>query len=160
MPRLRAALEDRLVFGLFLAVVMALQFGVDVAASEDVEQALVGMAGEADQPAREFRELFQGGGAFALLGSQLHAGDQAAEVAVAFARFHQQRIGEPVGAGDLRADVRADSGFLRSHVEARRAVHAVAVDERHGGHAETGAGSREFFGHGRTFEKAEAGAGV
>ena len=52
------------------------------------------MAGEADQSAGEFGELFEGGRAFALLGAQLHAGDQAAEILIAFARFGQQRVGD------------------------------------------------------------------
>ncbi len=130
------AFDDGLVARLLFAMVVALQFGVEVVAAEDVEQALVGMAGEADEAAGEFGDLFEGGGAFALFGAQLHAGDQAAEVLVAFASFDQQRIGDAVGAGDLGADVRADAGLLGGHVEARRAVDAVAVDDRHGGHAE------------------------
>ena len=53
------ALDYRLVVRLFLAVVMALQFGAESVLAEDIEQALVGMRGEADQPAREFGEFLR-----------------------------------------------------------------------------------------------------
>ena len=154
------ALDGGLVVGLFFALVVALEFGVEMLRAEDVEQALVGMAGEAEESAGEFGDLFEGGGAFALLGAQLHAGDQAAEILVALAGFGEQGVGAAVGAGDLGADVRAETGLLRGHVEARGAVDAVAVDDGHGGHVEAGAGAGEVLGDGGAFEEGESGAGV
>ena len=160
MPQTARAFHGGLVVRLFFALVVALNLGVEVVAAEDIEQALLGMAGEADQAAGEFGDLFEGGRAFAFFGAQLHAGDQAAEVLVAFARFRQQRVGVAVGAGDFRADVGAEPGLFRGHVEARRAVDAVAVHQGHGGHAESGAGAGQFLGDSGAFEEAESGAGV
>ena len=39
-------------------------------------------------------------------------------------------------AGDFRADVRFDLHLLCGQVKARRAVHAVGVEQRHGGQFE------------------------
>ena len=154
------AVHGGLVMGLFFALVVALEFGVEAMGAEDIEQALVGMAGDAEEAAGELGDLFEGGGAFAFFGAELHAGDQAAEILVALAGFGQQRVGMAVGAGDLGADVGAESGFFHSHVKARRAVDAVAVDDGHGGHAEPRAGAGEFLGDGGPFEEGESGAGV
>ena len=154
------AFDNHPVARFFLAVVMALDLGVDVAASEDIEQPLAGMARDADQAAREFGELVERGRAFAFFGAQLHAGNQAAEVLIAFAGFSKQGIGGAVDAIDFRADMRADPRFLRGHVEARSAVDAVAVHQRHGRHAEFRARAGQFLGHGSAFQKAEAGARV
>ena len=106
------ALDYLLIVRLFLAVVMALQFGAERVLAEDIEQALVGVCGEADQPAREFGEFLQGGRAFALRRAQFHAGDQAAEIAIAFARGGQQGVGASVSAGDFAADVGAHAGLF------------------------------------------------
>ena len=119
-----------------------------------------GCRGEADQAAREFGEFLQRGRAFAFRRAQFHAGDQAAEVLVAFAGFGQQGIGASVGAGDFAADVGAHAGLLGGHVEARRAVDAVAVEQRHGGHVEAARSAGKLFRHAGAFEKAEGGAGV
>ena len=128
-------------------MVMALQFGVDVVLAENFQQARLGVARETNKTAGEFRQLLQRGRTLALLGPQLHAGDQAAQILITFARFHQQRISAAVGAGDFRADVRANAGLLGGHVEARRAIDAVAVHKRHGGHVEIGAGAGKIFRH-------------
>ena len=122
------ALDHRLVVGLFLAIVMAREFGAESVFAEDIEQALVGVGGEADQAAGEFGEFVESGRAFALGRAQFHAGDQAAEVAVAFAGSGQQGVAAAVGAGDFRADVGAHAGLFGGHVETRCAVDAVAVD--------------------------------
>ena len=97
---------------------------------------------QADQAFGEFRELFRRGRAFAFLGAQLHAGDQAAEVLIAGAIFGQQRIAKAVGAGDLRADVRADAELLRGHVETGGAGDVVAVEHRQGRDVELGRSGR------------------
>jgi hypothetical protein len=146
--------------GLFLALVVALQLGVETLGAEDVEQALAGMAGDAEEAAGELGDLFGGGGAFAFFGAELHAGDQAAEILVAFAGFGEQRVGIAVGAGDLGAGVGAQSRLFHGHVEARRAVDAVAVDNGHGGHVKSRAGAGEFLGYSGAFEEGESGAGV
>ena len=122
------AFDDGLVGGFLVPPVVALEFGVQVRAAEDLDQPLVGMAGEADHAAGEFGQFVERGRAFALFGAQLHAGDQPAEVLITFARGRQQRVGVAVGAGDFRADVRADAGLLRRHVKARRAVESVAIN--------------------------------
>ena len=112
------------------------------------------------RPARELGDLFQRGRAFAFLGAQLHARDQAAQVLIACAVFAQQRIALAVGAGDFRADMRAHAGFFRRHVKARRAVDAVAVEQAMAGMPRSRAGGHQIFGHGCAFEEAEGGAGV
>ena len=80
-------IQQRLVVRFFVAVEMALQFHVDVLCAEHVEDVLVGTCGEADQALGEFGEFFGSGRAFAFLGAQLHAGDQAAEILIAFSAF-------------------------------------------------------------------------
>ncbi len=142
------ALDQRLVLRFFLAMVVALDLGVETMAAEDIEQALIGVAGEADQPVREFGKFRGRGRPFALGRAQLHAGDQAAEVLVSGARFHQQRVSASVGAGDLAADVGAEAGLLRRHVEADGAVDAVTVHNRHGRLVELRAARGEFLGDG------------
>ena len=54
----------------------------------------------------------------------------------------------------------ADAGLLRRHVEAGRAVDAVAVEQRHRGHAEIHACADQFLGDASAFQEAEGGAGV
>ena len=154
------ALNDRLVLRLFLAVVMALQFGAESVLAEDIEQARIGVRGETDQPAREFGKFLKSGGAFALRRAQFHAGDEAAEVPVAFAGSGQQGVGAAVGAGDFAADVGAHTGLLGCHVETRRAVDAVTVQQRHGGHVEVGACAGKVFRHAGAFEETEGGPRV
>src|SRR5260370_33736577 len=71
--------------------------------------------------------------------AQLRLGQQAAKVLRASARSTQQRIiSRAVGIGhcDFRSHMRADAGFLRAHVKARRAVESVAVEQSHGGEPE------------------------
>jgi hypothetical protein len=139
---------------------MALEFGVEVTAAEDVQQAFIGMARDADKSAGELAELFHCGGALALGGSQLHTGDEAAQVLVALTGFRQKGIRQAVRASDFRTDVGADAGFFRSHVKARRAIDPVAVEQRHGRHAQRRASADKFFRHGSAFKKAETATGV
>ena len=54
----------------------------------------------------------------------------------------------------------ADSGFDGREVEARRAVDAITIEERHGRHGICGTGADELFGQGSAVEKAEGGTGV
>src|SRR5437660_1418662 len=56
--------------------------------------------------------------------------------------------------------MRLDFGFLRSHVEARRSVETIAVEQRHGRHAQFRAARDQALRQGRSFEKAESRAGV
>lgn len=58
------------------------------------------------------------------------------------------------------ADVSFDLDFVRGEVEARGAIDAIGVEQRHGGHLEVLAYSDEFLGQGRAFEEAESGSGV
>ena len=60
----------------------------------------------------------------------------------------------------LRANDRADADGERSLVKARRAVHAVAIEQRERGIAERRRAIDERFGKRRALEKAEGGGGV
>ena len=66
----------------------------------------------------------------------------------------------PVGASDFGADVRADAGLFRGHVEAGGAGDVVVVEDGEGGEVERGGAGDQFFGDGGAFEKAEGGARV
>jgi len=56
--------------------------------------------------------------------------------------------------------MRLDPDFLCGEMEARCAVNAVSVKQRHGGHAQLGACCYQSLGQGGAFEKAESRAGV
>ncbi len=127
--KLHAAREFHggLIARFFVAVEMALQFDVNVVASEDARQAIQSFGrvavfqaacerafvatSEADQPFGELSEVLErGGGPFAGLRdfgarAQFHARDEAAEILIAFARFDQQRVAPAVLRRDFRADV-------------------------------------------------------
>ena len=116
--------------------------------------------GDADQARRKFGQLCERGFAFAFFGAELHAGDQAAEILVALAGFGEQGVLLAIGTGDLGADVRAQACFFRGHMEARRAVEAIAVEQCDGRHVERGGGGDQLFRHGCATQKAESGTGV
>ena len=65
-----------------------------------------------------------------------------------------------MAATDFRDDVGLDPGFPCGHVEARRAVDAIDIEQSHGGHAKLSTRRNQFLGQGSAFEKAERGAGV
>ena len=144
----------------FGAIVVALEFDEDVLCAEQIEEAGIGPRGQADQALGELGELFGSCRAFAFFRAHFHAGDQSAQVLIAGAIFGQQRITMTVGAGDFGADVRADAGLFRGHVEAGGAGDVVAVEDREGGEVERGGAGDQFFGDGGAFEKAEGAAGV
>ena len=58
------------------------------------------------------------------------------------------------------ADVGFEADFVGGEVEARGAVDAVGIEQRHGGHFEVGAHADQFLRQGRAFEEAESGTGV
>ena len=60
----------------------------------------------------------------------------------------------------LRADDRPDAGRERGLVKARRAVDAVAIEQRERRIAELGGAIDERFGQRRALEKTEGGRGV
>ena len=153
-------IDESLVERFFGAIVVALEFDEDVLCAEQFEEAGVGTRGEADQALRELGEFFGSGRAFAFFRAHLHAGDQSAEVLIAGAIFGQQRIAVAVGAGDLGADVCAEPGLFRGHVEAGGAGDVVAVEDGEGREVERGGAGDQFFGDGGAFEKAEGAAGV
>src|SRR5271165_3650905 len=66
----------------------------------------------------------------------------------------------PVCAGDLSAQMSADAELLSRLMEARQSADAIAIEQRHGRHAQLGAASGEFSRCGRAFQKTEGGAGV
>ena len=99
-------------------------------------------------------------GGFSFFRAQLHGCDQAAEVLVAGAVFYQQRVAAAGCRGDFRSDVRAHSGFLRGHVEARCAADVVGIHQGHGRDFQAGAFLDEIFRGGGTFQEAEGRAAV
>ena len=52
-----------------------------------------------------------------------------------------------VGASDFGADVRAEAGLFRGHVEAGGAGDVVAVEDREGREVERGGAGDQFFGN-------------
>ena len=85
--------------------------------------------------------------------------DQPAEVPVAGAALDQHRQAAAAGERQLRAHERADARGLRGLEEARRAGHAVAIDQRHRRQAELGGALHQLLGQRapRRNEKAEDG---
>ena len=63
-----------------------------------------------------------------------------------------------VGAGDLGADVGAETGFAGGGVEAGGAVEAVAVEEGYGGEVEGGRRGGQVLGWRTAFREGEGGA--
>jgi hypothetical protein len=56
--------------------------------------------------------------------------------------------------------MRFDPCFLRCHVETRGAIHAIAVEQRHGRHIQVGAGRDQILRQRSPFEEAESRTGV
>jgi hypothetical protein len=56
--------------------------------------------------------------------------------------------------------MRLDLCLLGCHVEARRTVDAVAVEQRHGRHVQVGAHGDQILGQRGAFEKTESRAGM
>ena len=127
---------------------------------EGVRERAFVTSGEANEASGMFGDFFGRDVSFTLFGAQFHARDQAAEILVSRARFDEQWIAPSGRRCDLGADVGADGNLFCGEMEPRRAVDAVAIEQSHGAHAQFGAESGEFFGHGSAFEKAEGGAGV
>ena len=100
----------------------------------------VAVAGKADEPLGKFRNLVRCRGGF-LAGfgmfcrPQLGFGDEAAKILIARAILDEQCVIAAVGAADFRARVTCEAMFFHAREESRRAVDAVAIEERHGGDA-------------------------
>ena len=110
--------------------------------------------------------------------AQLHARDQPAQVPIALGGLDRGRAADGCdGRGTWRdrasdpavalhvdrqlgADDGLDPGGARGLVEARRAVDAVAIEQRHRGVSEIGRAIDERFGQRRALEKAEGRGGV
>ena len=163
----------------FVAVEVALQFDVDAVGSEGVDElgggfagllwlsggegaadGAIGIAGEGDEAFREFREVVPAGGGGESGAAEFCLGEEAAEVAVPGTVGDEQREGRTVGEGEFAADEGADAVVATSVVQARRAVHAVAVAERECGQAEGGGLGGEVLRQAATAEKAERAPGV
>ena len=99
-------------------------------------------------------------GAVALRGAQLQTRDQPGEVAIAVAILDEHRQARAVVQRQLAADERADARVLRGPVEARRAVDAVAIDERQRRHLEPRGLAHERLRLLGAFEKRERGLRV
>ena len=156
------AFDERLVARLLLAVEVPLERGVDVARAEYADGAAKAhrVVDQAHEARSELFELLRRGGALSLGRTQLHPCNEAAEVLVALPGFGEQRVDRAVGGSDLGADVRAQTELFGGHVEARRAIEPVAVDERHGGHVQGGRAGGQFLGLGGPAEEAEGGTGA
>ncbi len=159
-PVMSREIDECLIERFFGAIVMALEFDKNIFVAECFKEHGVGAGGEADQAGGELGEFFRQRRAFAFFGAHFHSGDQAAEVLIAGAIFGQQRVAMAVGAGDFGADVGADAGLFRGHVEAGGAGDVVAVEDGEGGEVERGGAGDQFFRDGGAFEEAEGGAGV
>src|SRR5207249_960950 len=117
-------------------------------------------AAQTDQPGSVLGQLLLGYSTLSFPGAQFHARDEAAEVLIPRARLDQKRIPEALGRGDFGADVGANAGLLRRHVEAWSAVDAVAVEERHGRYVQLRAQGGQLLRQRSALEKAEGGPGM
>ncbi len=104
--------DGGLVARFFVAIVMALEFDVYVAGSEDLDQAfdVAGVvfeiererafvaSGEAEESFGEFLKVFTrcGRGVLLRAGAQFHAGHEAAEILIALAGFDQEGVAASV----------------------------------------------------------------
>ena len=107
-----------------------------VAGEEPPRERAARAPGEAHEPGGARLEVVERRRGAPLGGAELQPRDQAAEVLVALAILHEQRQARAVGERDLAADDRPDARVERRAGEARRAVHAVPVHQRHRGHPE------------------------
>ena len=103
----------------------------DAAAAERMRQRAFFAARQADEPGGMFRQFFRGDRAFAFRRAQFHARDQAAEILITSPRFGQQRVAEAINGGNFSPDMRANVIFSRSKMKARRAINAIAIQQRH-----------------------------
>ena len=83
--------------------------GSTAAGASTLAQRAVGAAGEADEPCACSARSRPGPGPLPFRGAHLHEGDQAAEILVALAVFHEQGQSGAVGQGQLAADERRDA---------------------------------------------------
>ena len=136
---------------------MPLHFSENVLAAKHLQRTIKRFVcrRQTNQPLSKLRQLFRRGRALAFFRAQFHARHEAAKVLIAGAIFHQQRILESVGASDLRADVRADAGFLCREMEARRAIDAIAIDQRQRRIAEVRSRLRQRLGQRRPLQETE-----
>ena len=65
-----------------------------------------------------------------------------------------------IGASDFGADVRANAGLFRGHVEAGGAGNVVAVEDREGREVKRGGAGDQFFGNRRAFKETESAAAM
>ena len=92
--------------------------------------------------------------------TQFHEGDQTAKILVTGAGAHED--GDRAEALTIRflnaylgADVCFDSVLFGGEVKARRAIHAVAIEQGHCRHFHRQGGGDQLLRHGGAFEKAE-----
>jgi hypothetical protein len=159
--------HDGLIARFFVAIEVALEFDVDIAASEGSAQSFecfVGVSevagqgafiasGEADQAFGKFGEFFGKCGLF-VASSQLHAGDEAAEIPVAFAGFGQEGVAAAIMGGHFRTYVRLDALFFGSAVETWGSEDSIDVCDGDGGGC---AGGYVVFRDAGSLEEAEGG---
>src|SRR5438105_7929376 len=145
----------------FFAIVMTLQFDIDVFATKDVDQSIESFTAafirngsgewtvlatrEADETAGVLSDLIFRDCAFTLRRAEFHASQEPAKILVTLARFGEERIANACCGSDFSADMRLETGFLRSEIKSRRAVNAVAVEKGHCRHRVFRACSNKFF---------------
>ena len=103
------------------------------------------VARQRDQSGGELRPFAPEDAALALGGAQVGAGEQAAEVLVAGAVFHQHRQDRAVFHGDFRAQNRTQALFAGRLAETRGAIKAVPVTQGQGAQPQPGGGRGEVL---------------
>jgi hypothetical protein len=163
-----------LVARFFFAAEMALQFDINVFPAEPPAKLLDAFdgsvdpalrqrmrkrtfltSGQADQAAADRGDFLVPDASLCFARAELHLRDQPTQILVAPARLDEQGIAPARGGRDFRTDMRPDGKFLRREMKTGRAVHAVPVKQRHGGHTVIPTHARQFFGRTSTFKKAE-----
>ena len=152
-----------------LAHQMALQFDVHIAGPEDAAHRILvpQIVQQGDEPRGIFLNVLPARPALALGSTQVHAGQQAAEVAVPDAALHQDRqppiqncVRRPLldtllFERDFAADQRAHADGARSLEQARRSGNRIPVAQRQGRVTETRGRPDQVLRIRRPFQEAE-----
>ena len=134
--------------------------GVEPALRQSVRERTFVAPRQADQAATHRGDFLVLDASLPFARAKLHPRDQTAQILIALARFDQQGIAPARRGRDFRADMRANGKFFRRQMKTGRAVHAVPIEQRHGGHIVFRAHAGQFFGRGSAFEKTECGSRV
>jgi hypothetical protein len=133
-------IAELLVYPIFAAKKVALDFDVNVFATEDVDEKLhtIHATLESDQPVTKFADLAPPDGAFAFDAAQMRLREQLTQIFVAAAVFHQHGQLRSVFHRQFRADDRPDAVLASGDSEPLRAINAVAIEQCHRRHLQLG----------------------